>query len=180
MRELEELRAAFVQLWGRLGPSWGITPTAARVHGWLIAAPAPADAEAITRGLQLSRGGVSMALKELRDWGVVVVERAPGSRRDVFRPETDLSEAIRRITATRKRREWDPMLRDLRDWIPRVAKEKGAEAQLFRARLQEIEAIVGLVDDLATRFLAGATIPRIGLAALVGAARLARKKRRSG
>jgi DNA-binding transcriptional regulator GbsR (MarR family) len=179
MSELAELRAAFVQLWGRLGPSWGIAPTAARVYGWLIAAPGPADAAAIADALQLSRGGVSMALKELRDWGIVVVEREIGSRRDVFRPETDLEIAIKKITATRKRREWDPMLHDLRDWIPRLAAEKGAEAQRFRARLQEIEGIVSLVDDLATRFLAGSTITRIGLSALVGAAKLTRRRKKT-
>src|SRR5687768_12696075 len=108
MSELEDLRAEFVQLWGRLGPLWGITPTAARVYGWLIAAPGPADAETISDALQLSRGGISGALKELRDWGIVIVDREPGSRRDVFRPETELERAIKNITATRKRREWDP------------------------------------------------------------------------
>ena len=77
MSELGNLRAAFVNLWGRMGPLWGIPPTAARVYGWLIASDEAADAETISGALELSRGGVSMALKELRDWGLIVVTRAP-------------------------------------------------------------------------------------------------------
>ena len=65
------------------------------------------------------------------------------------------------------------------NWIPRLAKEKSAEGLQFRARLQEIEAIVSLVDDLATQFLAGSTLTKLGLKALVGAAKVVRKKKKA-
>ena len=39
---LADVREAFVQLWGSLGPFWGIAPTTARVHSWLLSRSGPA------------------------------------------------------------------------------------------------------------------------------------------
>jgi DNA-binding transcriptional regulator GbsR (MarR family) len=176
--ELGNLRAAFVNLWGRMGPLWGIPPTAARVYGWLIASDEAADAETISGALELSRGGVSMARKELRDWGLIVVTRAPGSRRDLFGPEDDLERAMRNIVTWRKRREWEPMLHDLRDWIPQLEKEKSAAAATFRRRLTDLESMATLVDELTNQFLAGGTLQRIGMKAMLATAKLTGRRRR--
>ena len=178
MSEFDDLKAAFVNLWGRMGPLWGIPPTAARVYGWLIASAEAADAETIAGSLELSRGGVSMALKELRDWGLIVVARAPGSRRDLFGPEDDLERAMRNIVTWRKRREWDPMLHDFRDWIPRLDKERSAAAAVFRRRLAEMEAMATLVDGMTNQFLAGGTLQKIGLKAMLTMAKVTGRRRR--
>ena len=104
--------------------------------------------------------------------------RAPGSRKLAYRPETDLEKAVRGIVQTRKRREWDPMLASLREWIPRLAaRGSGAEA-VFRRRLEDIESVVGLTDSMAESFLSGSVLPRIGLKALVSAAARKKRKRR--
>src|SRR5689334_10599490 len=120
MTETESVREAFVQLWGGLGSFWGVSPAAARVYGWLLSRRDPATAEEMMEGLAMSRGAVSMACRELRDWGLVRGEREAGRRRVVHAPETDLERAVRSIVAARKRREWDPILSHLREWIPRL------------------------------------------------------------
>ena len=33
------IHEAFTQLWGRMGPFWGVAPTTARVYGWLLSVP---------------------------------------------------------------------------------------------------------------------------------------------
>ena len=109
MTDLEEVQGGLVELWGRLAPFWGVAPTTARVHGWLLGRDEPADGQGIADGLGASRGAVSMACRELMDWGLVLTERPSGSRRVLYRAETDLERAIRGIVATRKRREWDPL-----------------------------------------------------------------------
>jgi DNA-binding transcriptional regulator GbsR (MarR family) len=57
----EEVRERFLSLWSRLGPMWGIPPSTARLHAWLLARPEGADAETLSAELELSRGAVSMA-----------------------------------------------------------------------------------------------------------------------
>jgi len=170
------VRADFVQLWGRLGPFWGVTPTAAKVYAELIASSEARSGEELAAALQLSRGGVSMATRELVDWGLVRVERPGGTRRLVYSIEAEPERVIRAIVATRKRREWDPMLEHLRTWRAELARERSREAQSLHTRLGEIEALVAWVGELAEGFLRGGLVPRLGLAALAAVARKRIKK----
>jgi DNA-binding transcriptional regulator GbsR (MarR family) len=158
------VRGEFVQLWGRLGPFWGVTPTAAKVYAELIASDEPRSGEELADALALSRGGISMATRELVDWGLVRVTHPPGSRRLVYAIEAEPERVIRAIVATRKRREWDPMLEHLRAWRPELA----------RARSRE--ALVSWVGDLAEGFLRGGLVPRLGLKALAQVAKNRMKK----
>lgn len=164
---VEQVRDAFVQLWGSMGHFWGIPPTTARVHSWLLSQPNPADTDEIMHGLEMSRGAVSMACRELRDWGLIQSEKLPGARRVSYRPATDLEKVIRNIVRIRKRREWDPVLENLREWIPQLAAEESAEADALRERLESIEGLTRAVDTLIERFLKGGLVGRLGLKLLV-------------
>ena len=177
MTSLDEVRDEFVQLWGRLGPFWGIPPTAARVYAYLISCSEPVDAETIMEDLEMSRGAVSMACRELGDWGLVLSERRPGERRQLYRIEEDEGQVIRGIVATRKRREWDPLLQNVNRWRGELGRERSREATVLRERLGEIAGLVSLVDSIADSFLQGGTIPKLGLKGLIA---MARKKARAG
>jgi DNA-binding transcriptional regulator GbsR (MarR family) len=170
MKPSEQVRNRFVQLWGTMGPFWGVSPAAARVYGLLISKKDAESADSIMENLEMSRGAVSMACRELRDWGLVSLEKASGSRQALYRPETDLEKAMRKIVAVRKRREWDPILERLREWIPELASERSPDAQVFRERLQNIEALVGMVDSMAESFLKGGIVQSLGLKVLAAAA----------
>ena len=37
----EDVRVAFADIWGDMGPAWNVTPSVARVHGYLLAQAAP-------------------------------------------------------------------------------------------------------------------------------------------
>ena len=176
MAQLDSVRADFVQLWGSLGPFWGVTPMAARVYGFLLSKEKSATAEELIDGLSMSRGAVSMACRELRDWGLVHAERTPGARAIAYRAETDLERAIKSIVQARKRREWDPILERLREWIPKLESERSSEAAVFRERLRAIESLVAMADSMAESFLKGGMVQRLGLKMLVTAAH--KKKRR--
>ena len=177
MNNSDAVRKEFVQLWGSMGPFWGVSPASARVYGWLISIKESATADEIMDGLDMSRGAVSMACRELRDWGLVTLEKESGSRQLSYRPETDLERAMRNIVQARKRREWDPILERLREWIPRLESEKSAEAQVFRDRLKGIESLVGMVDSMADSFLKGGMLPSLGLKYLVATAKRKSAKR---
>jgi len=171
MSEVADVRKAFVQLWGSMGPFWGISPTTARVYSWLLSRAEPADTEEIMHGLEMSRGAVSMACRELREWHLVSPEKVPGSRRVAYRPTTDLEKVIRNIVQIRKRREWDPVLENLREWIPQLEDDPSDDAAIFRQRLEALESLVALADSMLEVFLKGGLVGRVGLKLLVKAAR---------
>ena len=166
-----QVRDEFIQLWSRLGQFWGIPTGTSRVYAWLLSRPDGAGSDEIMAGLRMSRGAVSMACKELRDWGLVLTLQDPGERRARHVVETDLSTVVRNIVRARKRREWDPILDGVRGWIPRLAGDDSREAAVLRERLESIEACVGMADGMAQRFLAGGMLSDLGLRTLTAAAR---------
>jgi DNA-binding transcriptional regulator GbsR (MarR family) len=179
MSRSSSVREEFIQLWGSLGSFWGVSPTTARVYGWLLSQAESATADEIVEGLSMSRGAVSMACRELRDWGLIYVDRGAGSRQISYRPETDLEKAVRSIVLARKRREWDPILAHLREWIPKLEAERSADAIVFRERLQAIESLVSLADSMAESFIKGGMVQRLGLKVLVATATKKRGKKRT-
>ncbi len=173
------VREEFVQLWGALGTFWGVPPTTARVFGWLMARSEPADAQEIMAGLELSRGAVSMACRELREWKLIAPERVAGARRVVYRPETDLERVLRNVVEIRKRREWDPIRENMRDWIPALEAQSSSasgpspEDAVFLRRLRAIDQVMGRVDSITEFLLNGGTVTDFGLKALLGAGAVA-------
>lgn len=155
---VSRVRESFVQLWGSLGTFWGVPPTTARVFGWLLSRAEPADAEEIMAGLELSRGAVSMACRELREWGLIAAEKAAGSRRVVYRAESDLEKLSRHVVEIRKRREWDPILRSLQEWIPQLERDPAPGAAVLLERLKSIAALVATADSLVEGFLRGGAV----------------------
>lgn len=176
---VDRVREEFVQLWGALGTFWGVPPTTARVFGWLMSRSEPADAQEIMAGLELSRGAVSMACRELREWKLIAPERVAGARRVVYRPETDLERVLRNVVEIRKRREWDPIRENMRDWIPALEAPSSGESgpspenAVFLRRLREIDQVMGRVDSIAEFLLNGGTVTDFGLKALLGAGAVA-------
>lgn len=175
----EDVRAELVQLWSRLGQFWGIPAGTARVYAWLLSCPHGAGSDEMMDGLTMSRGAVSMACKELRDWGLVVMVRDPGERRIRHAVQEDLASVVRTIVQTRKRREWDPLLAGVRDWIPRLESAPSEEAAVLRDRLESIEACVGMADAMAQRFLDGGMLSGLGLRTLTAAAQARTRRNRN-
>ena len=176
MTTVDRVRAELVVLWDRLGPLWGVSPAAGRVHAWLLGHAEPQEAEEIAAGLESSRGAVSMACAELVDWGVIVAEKPPGSRRVLYRPVTDVEQIIRKIVQTRKQREWDPLLAHLDRALSALDSDRSAEAVEVRDRLDRIRGVVSTVDRLADKFLRGSALGALGLQALVRASRFNRTR----
>lgn len=166
-----------VQLWGRLAGFWGITPASGRVLGWLIASTGPADGDELASALQMSRGAVSMATRELLDWGLVSSEQVPGSRRLLYHPVTDLERVIKSIVRSRKHREWDPILTHVERWIPALRADRTKEAAQVRERLEEIRTVLTAVDEMAEAFLAGSVVQNLGLGLLLERSRRKLRKR---
>ena len=166
---VDRVREEFVQLWGALGTFWGVPPTTARVFGWLMARSEPADAQEIMAGLGLSRGAVSMACKDLREWKLIAPERVAGTRRVVYRPETDLERVLRNVVHVRKRREWDPIRENMQDWIPALEADSSPENAVFLRRLRAIDQVMRRVDSIAEFLLNGGTVTDFGLKVLLGA-----------
>jgi DNA-binding transcriptional regulator GbsR (MarR family) len=147
----ESLIKEFVAHWGLMARTWGINSSMGELFALLYITGTDWTAEDLRNWLAVSRGNVSMNLRELLAWGVVHKVHRPGERRELFRAETDVWTLFRRILSERKRRELDPSLRIL-DRTVRLAEQNPDLADL-KARVESLRQFFGLIDSLAVRLL---------------------------
>jgi DNA-binding transcriptional regulator GbsR (MarR family) len=142
----ETVRLAFADAWGSMGPAWGVQPSVARVHGYLLARDEVQTEREVREALGLSHRAASIALAETESWGLI--ERVPDPRRSGRRGPSatayvvagDRWRWLQEVAERRREREADPLkplvtdslevaedalrahpddpeLRRLRDWI---------------------------------------------------------------
>src|SRR6266481_2348070 len=108
--DAEQLIRQFVEHWGLMARAWGINSTMGELFALLYITGTDWTADDLRHWLGVSRGNVSMNLRELLSWGVVHKVHRAGERRELFRAETDVGILFRKILTERKRRELDPSL----------------------------------------------------------------------
>ncbi len=143
--ELKEGKERFIQSWGALGSSWGISRTMAQIHALLLVSPEPLCAEDIMDELQISSGNANMNIRALIDWGLVYKELKPGERKEFFVAEKDMWEVVKSIITQRKKKELEPMLKVL-DEISEV-EGNTPEAAEFQEIIKEIKLFSNKADS---------------------------------
>ncbi|MEO9952696.1 transcriptional regulator [Nonlabens sp.] len=137
--KLEEGRSKFIQAWGSLGSSWGISKSMAQIHALLLSYPEGLSADEIMEEVQLSRGNVNTNVRELINWRLVRKETVLGERKEFFIALHDVHSIAQNIMEERKRRELEPVRRLLNEL--KAAKLEGNK--------EEIEHFQNLLSDLA-------------------------------
>lgn len=100
IREAELLAADAI---GDVIEHWGFRKALGRVWTLLYLAGEALPAAELCERLQMSSGAMSMALNELREWGVVQRVWKPGDRKEYFEAETDFWKMISRVVHDRER-----------------------------------------------------------------------------
>jgi len=148
----EQLIEQFVEHWGLMARAWGINSSMGELFALLYITGFDWTADDLRLRLGVSRGNVSMNLRELLAWGVVHKVHRAGERRELFRAETDVWVLFRKILGERKRRELDPTLSVLN----RAYSQSGNDPAVseLRARIEPLRQFFSLIDSLAVRLLA--------------------------
>ena len=138
MSTLDETKERFILHWGEMGSLWGINRTMAQVHALLFISPEPLCANEIMEALQISRGNVSMALRELIAWGIASRMHIMGERREFYTTEKDVWKMFRIIARERKKREVDPTTEVLRESVAELKDMPDSEGQFEREQLESL------------------------------------------
>ncbi len=135
--QLEEGKQRFIEAWGALGSSWGVTRTMAQIHALLLVSREPKSSDDVMAELKISRGNVNTNMRMLVDWGLAYKKLIPGERKEYFVAEKDMSVVVKSIVIARKKRELEPMLR-LLDELTGVEGQT-AEADEFRDVIKDLK-----------------------------------------
>lgn len=135
----------FIQAWGALGSSWGVSRTMAQIHAYLLVSLEAKSAEEIMEDLQISRGNANMNIRALIDWQLVYKELKPGERKEFFVAEKDMAKVVKSIVIQRKKRELEPMLRILDDLTG--VEGDNPEAEELRTVVQDLKLFSNKADS---------------------------------
>ena len=142
--KLKEAKKQFIQTWARLGGEWGINRTMAQVHALLLATEKPLTTDEVMDELKISRGNANSNLRELMNWNLIYRDNIPGDRKEYFRAEKDVWQIAKRIARERKKREVEPLLRELSQM--EKVDETTTEAKQFTKTITDIHALANKMD----------------------------------
>jgi DNA-binding transcriptional regulator GbsR (MarR family) len=150
-----EARNQMIDTWGQLSAQWGINRTMGQIHALLMISPYPMTADQIIAELGISRGNVSMNLRNLVEWGVVFKVYVPGDRKEHFTSEKDAWKMALQIARERKRKELDPMIKSLQNLHVRDAENASPreveEINTMTAQILDVAMQVDKVLDIGIR-----------------------------
>lgn len=142
---LPPLVQSFVLHFGEMGSRWGINRTVGQIYALLYVSPQPLCADQIVEALGISRSNVSMSLRELQTWNLVLLKHQPNDRRDFFTTPDDVWQILRTLAEERKKREIDPTLSVLREIL---MQKPGSEDERFAQ--ERMAEMCGLIERLTT------------------------------
>jgi DNA-binding transcriptional regulator GbsR (MarR family) len=149
---LSSARTTFVQGWGALGSSWGISKTMAMTHALLLVSEEPLSTDEVMDELGISRGNANTTLRELVGWGLIRRVVRMGERREYFEAEKDVWTIFCIVARERKRREIEPALALLQACLEQTKGVRSAKA--FHAKLGELTEFVALANNVMERIAA--------------------------
>lgn len=135
----------FVMHFGEMGSRWGINRTVGQIYALLYISEKPLNAEEIVEALNFSRSNVSMGLKELDSWRLIIMKHMPNDRREYFTTPDDIWQIVRTLVEERKKREIDPTLSMLRDVM--LVSPKSTEEKFAQGKMQEMHDLIEMLTN---------------------------------
>ena len=148
MDDFQDIKERFILHWGEMGTRWGINRTMAQVQALLFISENPLSADEIMDELQISRGNVSMSLRELINWGIVTKMHVKGERKEYYTTEKDVWKLFQIIVRERKKREIDPTVGVLDDIIEELDQTDQPEKLYFQRQLASLIEFVEIGTEL--------------------------------
>ena len=146
--ELNDQVQDFVLHFGEMGSYWGFNRTVGQLFALIVITEQPLCADDLASALSVSRGNVSMGLKELQTWRLIKPIHKPGDRKEYYQPAGDIWHLGATVLEVRRKRELDPTLSMLRDLL--IDAEDGPENQHARVKMQEIHDLLEMLSGWAT------------------------------
>jgi DNA-binding transcriptional regulator GbsR (MarR family) len=153
----ESAHDIFIEGWGRLGTTWGISKVMAEIYALLYLESDPLTLEDMSGKLKTSRSNISMNVRALLDLGVVKKVIIRGERRDYYTAEDDIGKVAKLLALAKKRKELDPAIEIVGKALAAAeAGGGGGEEQRFLTeRLAELKRHMDFVDAIFESFVGG-------------------------
>lgn len=153
--KLARSRDALIQSLGRQSAFWGLGKTAGEMFAVLYLSAEPVSLEELAQRLKVTKGNVSVAIRQLEQFGMVRRSWQKGDRRVFFEAETDFWRITHSVLGLRQKPEFDQSFY-LVEESARLAEEAEASAERDTVveRLKSLQEFYRLLDDVVAVVLA--------------------------
>jgi DNA-binding transcriptional regulator GbsR (MarR family) len=143
MPALPRWEAIAVDAVGNVIEFWGFKRNQGRVWALLYLRGEPMSAGQLERELSLSKGAVSMLLRDLERWGVILRVREAGGAAWRYRAETDLIKMVSRVIEEREAQFLGRIRADIEE-AKRMARDAGG---LSTERMERLDRMAELAEQ---------------------------------
>lgn len=147
-KKLELAHNEFIAGIGRMSSAFGLNRFVTQLYGLLYLSERPLSLDEMAEALGVSKGNVSINVRELEKWGAVRNIWVKGSRKDYYQAEGDLKKFfLNKVKSSIQKRsgELTTMLEDFERTIESLNnganKEKAQEIMHYKRKLKEIKKL---------------------------------------
>ena len=145
--DLKNVRNKFIEGMGEISRFWGFSPVMGQMYGILYLSIEPLTADEIAEELTISKGNVSMTLKNLDRWGMIRKSRQKGDRKEYYEAEPNFVKIFVNIMSERRNRDFDRSLGTVGDCLGCLANaDKSKEATFMKERLSNMHRFFKTLD----------------------------------
>lgn len=151
--KLETAQYKFVEGVGKLAESFGISRFLAQLYAVLYLSDKPLSLDDLVDRLRVSKGNISINIRELENWGIVKNVWVKGSRKDYYEADPDVKKAfLNKLKSSMQRRmmEVSRMIGEFKEIVDsangELTKEEENTAKIYKQRLKKIEDIEALAS----------------------------------
>ena len=146
--EISEKNKSFVYHFGEMGSKWGFNRTVGQMYALLVITDKPITANELASTLNISRGNVSMGIKELQAWKLVQVTHVPGDRKEYYNAIGSVMDMANIVFEERRKREVDPTLSLLRNLLLDTPE---TESEVYaQQRMKDIHDLLEMITTWAS------------------------------
>lgn len=141
---LNEDLQAIIYHFGEMGSRWGFNRTVGQMLGLIVLTETPLSAEQIAQSLNISRGNVSMAAKELQSWQLIRIHRESGDRKDYYLANGSIWQLAQQVMAERSKREVSPTLSLMRSQLMSSEHDDSRLPAYSKQQIQQVHDLLEL------------------------------------
>lgn len=126
----------FIDTIGQLGTTLGLNRVVGQIYALLFLSDKPLSLDEISKNLKISKGNVSINIRELEGWGAVKKVWVPGSRKDYYEANQDTLSVIYSRLKMRLEKMFSELNSSINNW-EQSYDSKGSET--VRQKLKKIK-----------------------------------------
>lgn len=155
---LLQARDHFVRGMSRISQFWGFPKAMGAIFAVLYLSPDPLSLDQIVEQVNVTKGAVSVNVRNLEHLNMVHPHVAIGERKDYYYAETDFWKIVRGVLKEREKNEFDQAIRSVGESLEMIESisPDSPDVQLskfYQQRLHTLNAFFNSLDNIVAMFL---------------------------